>query len=100
MSKKDAYDQLLMNFTFSQLLESVDVFLDTFSLERSSVFLIEVWGLFCYAYNKTDPLYGKLSVICVLHPVGKRLPPLMGFIDCGFSVVTVYTGNLFNDFFS
>ncbi|KAK9953444.1 hypothetical protein ABG768_017436 [Culter alburnus] len=41
VSKKDAYDQLLMNFTFNQLLESVDVFLDTFSLERSSVFLIE-----------------------------------------------------------
>ncbi|XP_051738796.1 telomeric repeat-binding factor 1 [Ctenopharyngodon idella] len=41
VSKKDAYDQLLMNLTFDQLLESIDVFLDTFSLERSSVFLIE-----------------------------------------------------------
>ncbi|XP_073686648.1 telomeric repeat-binding factor 1 [Garra rufa] len=41
VSKKDAYDQLLMNFTFNQLLENIDTFLDTFSQERSSVFLLE-----------------------------------------------------------
>ncbi|KAL1248791.1 hypothetical protein QQF64_022109 [Cirrhinus molitorella] len=41
VSKKDAYDQLLMNFTFNQLLENIDTFLDTFSQECSSVFLLE-----------------------------------------------------------
>lgn len=51
-------------------------------------------GPFLLCVQKTDPLYDKLSVICVLHPVGKTLPLLMGFIDCGFSVVTIYTGNL------
>lgn len=57
MSKKDAYDQLLMNFTFNQLLENIDMFLNTFSQERSSVFLLEVWGFFCHAYQKTNPPY-------------------------------------------
>uniref|UniRef100_A0A9J7WWR4 Telomeric repeat binding factor 1 n=1 Tax=Cyprinus carpio carpio TaxID=630221 RepID=A0A9J7WWR4_CYPCA len=41
VSKKDAYDQLLMNFTFDQLLENIDTFLNTFSKEGSSVFLFE-----------------------------------------------------------
>uniref|UniRef100_A0A671NF90 Telomeric repeat-binding factor n=2 Tax=Sinocyclocheilus anshuiensis TaxID=1608454 RepID=A0A671NF90_9TELE len=41
VSKKDAYDQLLVNFTFNQLLENVDTFLNTFSQERSSVFLLK-----------------------------------------------------------
>ncbi|XP_043083071.1 telomeric repeat-binding factor 1 [Puntigrus tetrazona] len=41
VSKKDAYDQLLMNFTLEQLLENIDTFLIAFSQERSSVFLFE-----------------------------------------------------------
>ncbi|KAI2649082.1 Telomeric repeat-binding factor 1 [Labeo rohita] len=41
VSKKDAYDQLLMNFTFNQLLENIDTFLDTFNQDSSSVFLLE-----------------------------------------------------------
>ncbi|RXN26422.1 potassium voltage-gated channel subfamily B member 2 [Labeo rohita] len=43
VSKKDAYDQLLMNFTFNQLLENIDTFLDTFNQDSSSVFLLEKW---------------------------------------------------------
>ncbi|XDV47296.1 hypothetical protein PO909_016968 [Leuciscus waleckii] len=41
VSKKDAYDPLLMNLTFNQLLENIDMFLDAVNLERSSVFLLE-----------------------------------------------------------
>ncbi|XP_051542921.1 telomeric repeat-binding factor 1-like [Myxocyprinus asiaticus] len=41
VKKKDAYDQLLMKFTYSQLLESIDIFLNTFLQDRSSDFLLE-----------------------------------------------------------
>ncbi|XP_056110110.1 telomeric repeat-binding factor 1 [Rhinichthys klamathensis goyatoka] len=41
VSKKDAFDPLLMNLTFNQLLENIDMFLDAFSLESPSVFLLE-----------------------------------------------------------
>lgn len=37
----------------------------------------------CTNYKQTNWL------ICVLPPVGKRIPVLMGIIDCGFSAVTV-----------
>ncbi|XP_051970458.1 telomeric repeat-binding factor 1 [Xyrauchen texanus] len=41
VKRKDAYDQLLMKFTYSQLLESIDIFLNTFLQDRSSDFLLE-----------------------------------------------------------
>ncbi|XP_067290728.1 telomeric repeat-binding factor 1 [Pseudorasbora parva] len=41
VSKKETYDPLLMNLTFNQLLENIDIFLDAFSLEGSSIFLLE-----------------------------------------------------------
>ncbi|KAK7118224.1 hypothetical protein R3I94_021904 [Phoxinus phoxinus] len=41
VSKKDAYDPLLMNLTFNQLLENIDLFLHAFNLDSSSVFLLE-----------------------------------------------------------
>ncbi|KAI7792840.1 putative telomeric repeat-binding factor 1, partial [Triplophysa rosa] len=39
VNKKDAYDQLLMNLTYNQLLEKIDMFLD--SQEDASHFLLE-----------------------------------------------------------
>lgn len=66
MSKKDAYDQLLMNFTFNQLLENIDMFLNTFSQERSSVFLLEVWGFFVMLTKKLIHLTFNSDLFCCI----------------------------------
>nr|XP_695329.6 telomeric repeat-binding factor 1 isoform X2 [Danio rerio] len=41
VNKKDAYDQILMNFSFDKLMETIDTFLEAFNQQYASVFLLE-----------------------------------------------------------
>ncbi|XP_056306374.1 LOW QUALITY PROTEIN: telomeric repeat-binding factor 1 [Danio aesculapii] len=41
VNKKDTYDQILMNFSFDKLMETIDTFLEAFNQQYASIFLLE-----------------------------------------------------------